>query len=282
MANYTVQCHRCQKDFQTTKYKATRNKHHYCSRDCFYNFAAIECDYCGKDVIKQGFSIDKYTKHFCNNDCHRSYMAENKLSIQRKCEQCGKTFHARSKPTENAPFKYCSRHCHNKSMDTRHEKECPVCHKIFMAKPCKEKLGFDTYCSRVCKIKGKEPTTIELTIARMLTDLKIDYVEQYSIGRYVVDYLIPSQKLIIECDGSYWHSIPKVKKRDSLKDEYFTHRNFRVLRLPETDIKNNLAWCKEQIKLCLQREPASNDTQCAPEVLRSDYLPYVQAALEFA
>jgi very-short-patch-repair endonuclease/endogenous inhibitor of DNA gyrase (YacG/DUF329 family) len=282
MANYTVTCHRCGASFQTTKYKASRNKRHYCSQKCFINSTVVQCDHCGKDVTKQGYQVSRYKKMFCNSDCHKSYMAKNKLTIQRKCEQCNKKFTIHTTPSANMPFKYCSKECHNRAMDTRYEKECPVCHKVFLAKPCNAKRGGDTYCSRHCKIKGKEPTLIEVIIGKVLSSLSVEYIPQYPIGRYVCDYFIPSSQLVIECDGSYWHSIPNVKERDRKKDKHFANRGYNVLRLPEDLIKNNLAACRSQIISHLKQVPASNGTQYAQEVLQNDSLHYVQAALEFA
>jgi len=86
--------------------------------------------------------------------------------------------------------------------------------------------------------KTKE-TSIERMVAEILQLLNIEYEQEKRIGKYIADFYIPAQNLIIECDGDYWHSLPDVKKRDKQKDKYLRKQGYTVKRLPEKVIKND-------------------------------------------
>ena len=83
------------------------------------------------------------------------------------------------------------------------------------------------------------PTSIEIAVQEILDILNIEYEAQKPIGKYIADFYIPAQNLIIECDGDYWHSLPDVKKRDKQKDKYLRKQGYTVKRLPEKVIKND-------------------------------------------
>lgn len=83
------------------------------------------------------------------------------------------------------------------------------------------------------------PTSIEISVRNVLDALKVDYQEQKPIGRYMVDFFIPSTNTVIECDGDYWHNLPEVVARDKRKDEFLNQKGYRVIRLPEHKIKEN-------------------------------------------
>jgi very-short-patch-repair endonuclease len=54
----------------------------------------------------------------------------------------------------------------------------------------------------------------------------------------IVDFYIPSLKLVVEVDGGY-HSTPEQIEKDKKKDQYLTKvRNFRVLRLTNEQVDN--------------------------------------------
>ena len=43
--------------------------------------------------------------------------------------------------------------------------------------------------------------------------------KQFNINTCVVDFYLPENDIVIECDGKYWHSLPGRLERDSLKTE---------------------------------------------------------------
>jgi len=97
------------------------------------------------------------------------------------------------------------------------------------------------------KFKNKN-TKIELKIKKLLDELKISYIHQYSFkDKFVCDFGIPYKKLIIECDGIYWHNRKDTKKKDKAKDIYIQTCGWKILRLNENEIHNNINLCSNKI-----------------------------------
>jgi len=82
-----------------------------------------------------------------------------------------------------------------------------------------------------------KPTSIEIIVEQLLQALDIPYESQWAMGRYIVDFYIPSKRLVIECDGEYWHSKPEAQARDARKDAYLQQKGYTILRLPGEQIK---------------------------------------------
>jgi len=74
-------------------------------------------------------------------------------------------------------------------------------------------------------------TDIEIIVAKFLQALGVEYETQKLIGRYAVDFYIPSKHLVIECDGDYWHSKPEIQKRDKEKNIYLASKGYSLLRV---------------------------------------------------
>ena len=78
------------------------------------------------------------------------------------------------------------------------------------------------------------------------------------VGKWPLDCVIPvdSTKLLIDCQGSYWHSLPKVKNRDRRKAYYIKHKTpFAFKKLYEKEFYtsrgnrtfNNMSLIKQKI-----------------------------------
>ncbi len=88
------------------------------------------------------------------------------------------------------------------------------------------------------------PSSIEKKIWEVLDKLNIDYKIQVSLDshRFVIDVYIPTQKLIIECNGDYWHNykiFPEKEKRDKALKEYASKNGYKLIELWESDIRKN-------------------------------------------
>lgn len=68
-------------------------------------------------------------------------------------------------------------------------------------------------------------SSLEVIVAKYLTSLNVEYIEQKQFGFYTVDFFIPKFNLIIECQGDYWHSLDNVKRNDESKATYI-HKYF--------------------------------------------------------
>jgi very-short-patch-repair endonuclease len=103
-------------------------------------------------------------------------------------------------------------------------------------------------------IKAKKSNTkissLQVKIENLLTDLDISFVSEFAIhSRKLVDIFI-APNICIECDGDYWHSLPRQKQKDIEFNEFCEKNNYKLLRLTESYIKNNsIETIKERI-LC--------------------------------
>ncbi len=75
--------------------------------------------------------------------------------------------------------------------------------------------------------KSGRKTWIEQRMADLLDKIGIDYVFQYPILNYDVDFAIPSLRIVVECDGEFWH---KDKEKDKKRQKRIEKEGWFVLR----------------------------------------------------
>lgn len=81
------------------------------------------------------------------------------------------------------------------------------------------------------------PTSIEKALYDYLVLNGIVFERQKLInGKFLVDAYVPSFNLVIEADGTYWHSLERVKKRDKAKNAYLKKCGYNLVRLSDTNI----------------------------------------------
>ena len=179
-------------------------------------------------------------------------VAHNKLPVIvvecRICEKLKGVWPARA-----LTFRYCSYACSYEAKrrvrGVEHKlykgpaiQACLWCGDEFQTKPAKVLMGEGKYCSRRCHGSARAATngyrsSIEFTTERWLSDRQIEFEPQKQMGPWLADFYLPSQNTVIECDGDYWHAIPKVRRRDRQKDGWMRHNGISIIRLSETEIK---------------------------------------------
>ena len=141
--------------------------------------------------------------------------------------------------------------------------------EIYGVEGAKERRRFFSKFSRkniIKRIENKEfpffNTKIELILENEMKKRNIKFTKQFNVNnKFVCDFAIPSSKLIIECDGDYWHGNPLIYnknnlnkiqigkiQRDKFKDKYLKRKGWKVIRFYESDIKNKLINCVDQIE----------------------------------
>ena len=86
---------------------------------------------------------------------------------------------------------------------------------------------------------SKEPTSIEKKVYDYLVLKGIIFEKQKLInGKFIVDAYIPSLNLVIEADGSYWHGLDRVVKKDRAENAYLKKCGFNMIRLTEEEINS--------------------------------------------
>jgi len=111
------------------------------------------------------------------------------------------------------------------------------------------------YCEehRSKQILPIKDTKIEVKIQNFLKQLGIEFYTHFFVNniehKYSCDIFIPSKKLIIECDGDYWHGNPQKfpnlnkyqlaqKERDEIRTQELIKQGYLVWRLWGHQIRN--------------------------------------------
>jgi hypothetical protein len=91
-----------------------------------------------------------------------------------------------------------------------------------------------------CKPKNIPETKLEFLLQQILPN-EYKYVGD---GTFLIEYFNPDfincngQKKIIEMFGDYWHTIPKVKKRDYIKFGVYKKYGYKTLVVWEKELQN--------------------------------------------
>jgi len=92
-------------------------------------------------------------------------------------------------------------------------------------------------------------TDIEREMSKALKENNIKAVYNFPIRckyGYIADFFIPSQNLIVECDGEQFHKIGN--SRDRIRNAVLKKMGFNIIRFRGQEIKNNIQQCVETIK----------------------------------
>lgn len=111
--------------------------------------------------------------------------------------------------------------------------------KIWENSDYREKMAIARQNSPNCDTK------IELILCSILDDLKIRYQKQYRVGFYLFDCFLSDYNILIECNGDYWHSLPKGIRNDKSKSTYINKYfpNYKLYSIWEHEFK-----CMDKIK----------------------------------
>ncbi len=83
----------------------------------------------------------------------------------------------------------------------------------------------------------REPVLYERRLWKLLRDRRLDglkFRRQFTIGRYIVDFICLRHRLIVEADGPHHED----RAEDAARDEWLRAQGFRVLRFPNQQIEN--------------------------------------------
>ncbi len=58
------------------------------------------------------------------------------------------------------------------------------------------------------------PSSIEIAIAKVLDIINEPYEQNKYMFKFYADFYLPNRNLVIECNGEYWHNLPRIIERD--------------------------------------------------------------------
>jgi len=164
------------------------------------------------------------------------------------CEKCGGPI----------PSTYRSRVCGHCKVAKRKMVKCQFtgCEKLIRYDKhrgafCLTHTDWSNHAKRISEYNrtNKGRTSIEFAIERELTRTGEIFIDQFTLldGRTVVDFLLPSKKIVIYCDGDYWHKKPEVAKRDTVQNQRLQEEGYTVFRFWEHEIKQSASACVQRI-----------------------------------
>lgn len=116
---------------------------------------------------------------------------------------------------------------------------------------------------------AKPQSRLEEQVALILDDLGVDYVQQQEIGEFRFDFGVGD--ILIEVNGSYWHSKPQRRQRDSFKAKIAREANKKLVivwdfELSKVDmvrsrIKNAIAGANFDFSGCTLQQTSWNDAK---------------------
>lgn len=97
--------------------------------------------------------------------------------------------------------------------------------------------------ARLKQIIPAKDTSIEIAVQNELRRIGVPFEKHVPLlNKYQVDLLL-EDKLIIECDGDYWHSRSGVKQKDRKRDIELEEAGYTIFRLKEHQINSNVTTC---------------------------------------
>lgn len=245
---YSYTCIQCGKEFRDFHPDRT-----HCSRACRDEWRRrqieLTCAHCGNLFRVRIYRAD--TARYCSKTC---FDIGRQTKVALNCKQCGKEY--RRDPSRQNRSLYCSAKCQadgKRTGRTTIDKICEFCGAEYQCAP--HAINRSRFCSTTCrsswvvKTFHRHTSSIELIIADLLAAMDLSYRHQERIGQYVCDFFLPDTNVIIECDGEYWHTKDlRVIFRDTRKDQALATLGYKVIRLPESKITTDLAWCRRTIR----------------------------------
>lgn len=177
-----------------------------------------------------------------------------KPAPQYQCPICNSSFKRRDSAVKSPEAKrYCSKQCSDfaktQVTGTEHKLYCRVetlcqwCDKPFTVKrthAINPERG--RFCSRQCvggyasSLQDGRASSIERAVEAELIRRQVNFQRQKKMAHFVVDFYLPDRRLVIECDGKYWHAKPEIAARDKRKDAWLTSHGQKIVRLGEDEI----------------------------------------------
>ena len=256
-----------------------------------------KCDLCEKDFYRVRKDVKENT--LCSKKCRNDYLKSvnpslNSIKHVVSCETCKNKFEVVDSKFKSQKFFLCSRECYKKHRSKyyngdklyNYQNEFVECNNS----KCTSKVKTSDYyrennnhqfCSHKCYwefkseyyneyyyvpqlFEERKETVPESMVRKWLESNCIEYIQEYRIGKYYVDFYIPDTNLIIEVYGDYWHVNPAIYgyeegkreihknqigkwDKDKLRINDLKSKGYNVRTIWESDVHKNLEYCMNDI-----------------------------------
>ena len=97
-----------------------------------------------------------------------------------------------------------------------------------------------------------KPSSIEIKVQEQLDEIGLRYVQQKRVHNgeryFFLDFYVPSLKLVIECNGDYWHSLPEKVERDKNLKKYVEFTGRKIVFIWEHEINDDWFWVGDYLE----------------------------------
>ncbi|MDA1317100.1 MAG: endonuclease domain-containing protein [bacterium] len=94
---------------------------------------------------------------------------------------------------------------------------------------------------------------------------------QHSIGKYIMDFYCPSEKLAIELDGQV-HTFDRINMKDIEKEKYLRNLGIRVIRFENKSVFENLEMVLKKIEDSFSTTPSPDESGETPPYKGGEFL----------
>lgn len=255
-------CKNCSKEFEVVK--SRQNKAAFCSAKCREDFLnkfhriTRACLNCGKEFTRKKYRQKQIKLLFCSVPCANLYLFKGKSFSKKHRQRISKALTGKPKSREHID-KYLKGDNNPSKRPEVREKISDSVKKYFenhegtfKGKRHSPEARAKQRQARLKRVFPHRDTQIEVLLQNELkqrgfifrTHLPIEDICQ-------PDIVFPDEKVVVEADGNYWHSLPKAIIKDRKNGRVLRERGWKVLRLSETQIKNNVKDCVDRIELLL-------------------------------
>lgn len=226
-------CTYCKTEFSLPPSKARRSKNPYCSMICM-----------GKDRLKnpdslptKEYLVDLYVSQKLSFDQIAEIISATNWTVRRLLKDNDIRLRKCSEWSEASWI-----HATEDRRQTAHETGKK--NGSFLLNRSPEEKMKSAVSGAIAAQTKRGPTGIERKMINELTSSEIAFTFQYEVGKkFLCDFLILNTNLIVECDGTYWHSKTAAKIRDKGKDAYLRKCGYKVLRFTDKEIDNDIKRC---------------------------------------
>ena len=93
------------------------------------------------------------------------------------------------------------------------------------------------------------PSSIEFKMRKILIDNNYKFSTNVGVLSFCVpDIVFREEKVIIQCDGDYWHDYPNGLDKDYEQDKILKSNGWQVIRFWEHEINNDIEKCLEEFE----------------------------------
>jgi hypothetical protein len=108
---------------------------------------------------------------------------------------------------------------------------CPACQNIYYPMFSHIKMGRSITCG-CCSYRVSLPCT---EITEYIRSLGLEVTNEYKVNKLSYDIFVPAKNLLIEYQGSKWHSSEKIKERDLRKKQNAIQMGYQFMEILEKD-----------------------------------------------